>query len=171
NGGSITGNSRNGIGNTGTATLINAAITDNAEQGDYGAGGGIQNSGTMNLIDCLIARNTATFVGGGIFNQIIGTMTVVNTTISGNLAAQSGGGVSNQAAALIVLINSTVTNNRSDSDNSGGERGGGIDCSIPFPIIALKSTIVAGNFRGTGASMTPDDLNDNGGVDSSSSFN
>jgi CSLREA domain-containing protein len=168
-GGSISGNSGGGIANVfgGAITLNNVLVTNNTSvtNGLTGGVGNFPNS-TATITNCLIANNSAATAGGGLVNG--GTARVINTTISGNSSALSGGGIMNQGSIIsptISLTNVTVTNNRSDSDNSGGEQGGGIFRNAGT--ITLKNTIVAGNFRGTGS--TRDDINAT--VDATSSFN
>ncbi len=160
NGGSITGNSGNGIGIAGTATLNNVAITDNTINSASGAGVIVLGSnGTANIINCLVANNIVTGGGGGgIFSN--STANVVNSTISGNSSSTSGGGIRNLNGTL-ELTNVTITNNR-----SGSSFGGGIDVSGG---VKLNNTIVAGNFRGASPSTTADDIN--GLVNASSSNN
>jgi CSLREA domain-containing protein len=143
--------------NSGTVTLTNTTISGNQS---ITAGGGINSFGTTNIFSCLISNNTAN-AGGGIESGNV--LKIANTTISDNKSTGVGGGL--HYSSTVVLTNVTITNNRSDSDNSGGEQGGGI--SRNFGTVTLKNTLVAGNFRGTGA--TADDIN--GTVDVASSFN
>src|SRR5262249_36545547 len=50
-----------------------------------GQGGGIDNDGTANFINCTIAGNTAAnAIGGGIFNSQASTLSITNTIIAGN---------------------------------------------------------------------------------------
>jgi CSLREA domain-containing protein len=159
-GGSIVGNSGDGIAIIAPANLKGVAITDN------GPGGGVFISGNgsnvTNIVSCLIANNTNSsnggFGGGGIVDHNFGTTNVVNSTISGNTTAGLGGGIWKQGATL-NLSNVTVTNNR-------GAQAGGISVGAS---VVLKNTIVAGNFRGPSPSSTPDDIQSQ--VSSSSSFN
>jgi uncharacterized repeat protein (TIGR01451 family) len=166
-GGSIVGNfggNSNGGGVRiagGTARFNGVVITDNGASISFG-GGIASTGGTTDVINSLIARNSASD-GGAIFNNG-GTLIVVNSTLSDNRAVHTGGAITNQAGS-IALTNVTTTNNRSDSDDAGGELGGGIFRA--GGTIVLKNTIVSGNFRGTGT--TRDDVN--GAVDATSSFN
>jgi len=165
-GGSIVGNAGTGISVTnslGGTTLINVNISNNVV---FGGGGGVGASGAVTLINCLISNNS-TVVGGGGINIEGANLLAVNTTISGNTTTQNGGGIRQANNGVIHLVNATITNNRSDSNNSGGERGGGIDNS--FGTVFLANTIVASNYRGASPSTTADDIN--GVVDSSSAFN
>ena len=163
-GGSIVGNSGNGIaiGTGTTATLNSVAITNNSENGNGGAG--IRSRGTANIANCLIANNTALGgSGGGILNG--GTLTAVNSTVSSNGTIGSGGGIDNFNATT-NLINVTITNNRVDTNNTGEYSSGGIHPA--GGTVLLKNTIVAGNFRGS-TGNTADDVTSP--VSPSSSFN
>jgi CSLREA domain-containing protein len=161
-GGSVVGNSNHGMNLiSGPVVLTGVSITNNSAPGDVG--GGIVAAGvTVGVLNCLIAGNSAN-EGGGIFSNA-GVVTLTNSTISGNSSLGVGGGIDHESG-IIRLINSTVTNNRSDSDNTGAEQGGGLRRLAGTA--TLKSTIVAGNFVGSGTSA-----NDIAGtLDASSSFN
>jgi len=159
----VSGNTSDGTGggvaNSGRITVINSTLSGNTSLfGGGNGGGGINNGGSAELYDSAVIGNA----GGGISN--FRTLTLTNSTVSGNTSPQKGGGIHNYFGGVMTLVNSTVTNNRSDSNNSGAEQGGGI---FVEGTVTLKNTIVAGNFRGTGA--TRDDIG--GAVDGASSFN
>ncbi len=99
-----------------------------------------------------ISGNSASS-GGGVY-MAAGTLTAKNLTVSGNTSTGAGGGIFG-GGGLPTLTNVTIANNRSDSNNSGGETGGGI--ARTGGTVTLQNTLVAGNFRGTGA--TVDDVN------------
>jgi hypothetical protein len=69
------------------------------------------------------------------------------------------------------LTSVTITNNRADSDDNGSGTGGGIYNNNSAPL--LRNTIVAGNFKGSGADVpaTADDIQGTGPVDSNSAYN
>ena len=156
-GGSIVGNSNIGVFVAGgTATMDGVAITNN---GSSSTGGGVTALNvTANIINCLIANNTA-LNGVGVYNQG-GSMTLTNTTISGNVGSGAGGGVRNQSGTL-TMTNVTITNNRS---NTGA--GGGISAS---GTVNLRNTVVAGNFQNASPSTAPGDIS--GNVSFAGSFN
>ncbi len=90
--------------------LVGLTITG----GSTDRGGGIDNAGTLTVINSTIAHNSAYadlffgIDGGGIYSA--GTLTVINSTISNNSAggpwyAGSGGGIYNEGGVLI-LVNS-----------------------------------------------------------------
>ena len=88
-------NGSEGIGNSGTLTLIDSTVTGI----DYYHG--VANSGTMTIIDSTITGNP----GGGISNSA--TMTVIASTISGN----PGGGIYSTG---IATLGATIV-----ADNTG----------------------------------------------------
>ena len=67
--------------NTGTLTLTNVTLSDNFANN----GGGLQNQGTATLTNVTIYENTAVSNGGGL-NASGGTLNVVNSLIAGNSA-------------------------------------------------------------------------------------
>jgi CSLREA domain-containing protein len=168
-GGSVAGNTGGGISNVfgGSSSLNGVSVTSNlSTQNGITGGVSVAPFSSATILNCVVANNSAATAGAGIYNG--GTATVINTTISGNASAATGGGVVNQGgfvAPTIRMTNVTISNNRSDSDNNGAESGGGIFRNAGTVI--LKNTIVAGNFRGTGAIR--DDIN--GAMDPTSAFN
>jgi hypothetical protein len=121
-----------GIENNGTLTLLNSTISGNVANG---LGGGLYNSnpyGILTLTNSTVSGNTATSGGGGIHND--GTLTLLNSTISGNAATnRGGGGVLNEYGTL-TLLNSTI------SGNVANGFGGGLYNSNPLTL--LNSTII-----------------------------
>ncbi|HKP71001.1 MAG TPA: choice-of-anchor Q domain-containing protein [Pyrinomonadaceae bacterium] len=85
-------------------------LSDVALVGNSGAnGGGIAASGRPLFINrILVSSNTATFKGGGIFNQGFFGPRVTNSTITNNTAA-TGGAIYNTGSLL--LANDTISNN------------------------------------------------------------
>ena len=83
--------SGSGIDNSGTLTVTDSTISDNASND---AGGGISNSGTLTVADSTISDNSARRNGSGGINNS-GTATITDSTISDN-SAGFGGGISNE---------------------------------------------------------------------------
>jgi fibronectin-binding autotransporter adhesin len=137
-GGNASGGFGGGLGNDGTVTLTDCAISGNSAK----YGGGLENYGTMSLSDCTISGNgSPSGNGAGLDNQADATLT--DCTISGNSAGQNGGGLRNLGASSTLTLNAcTVTG------NSAGVGGG-------FYLYAgqatLTDTIVAGNTGPSGA--------------------
>ncbi len=84
--GRLIGNDGGAIRNDGTLTLQNNSVVED-NTGDWG--GGIFNTGTLNLIDSTVSDNTAN-EGGGIYN--LGIMSILRSAISNN-TAEFGGGI------------------------------------------------------------------------------
>jgi uncharacterized repeat protein (TIGR01451 family)/CSLREA domain-containing protein len=128
-----TGSSGGGIENEGTLTLVNDTVKNNAAQF---VGGGLWNFGAgATIIDSTISGNaTAQFGGGGIAN---GPLTIINSTISGNTSPDGGGGISLAQAGGLIAVNSTISGNSAPI-------GGGVCCGFA----ELENTIVAGQTGG-----------------------
>ena len=144
---------------SGTATITNTTISGNSAV--LGGGGINFSDGELSMSGCTISGNSAN-LGGGIWIGG-GTATVLNSTVSGNSATHNSGGIT-VIAGTTVVRNSTITGNRADSDNNAAGIGGGMTGSAD--LLTIHNTIVAGNFRGTGA--IPDDV---AVLNAASSFN
>lgn len=119
-----------------TATISDSTISGNTAR----FGGGVVNSGTLNLRSSTVSGNTANCTegcGGGVHDN--GTLNVTNSTISGNRVPNgnlNGGGM--MIFGQAVITNSTITNNLAAGTTSTS----GI-FSLGFP--QLRNTIVAAN--------------------------
>lgn len=129
-----------GINNAGTLTLLDDVISGNQS----GNGGGIFNSGSLTVRHSTVEGNFATTSdGAGILNAEQSTLTVNDSTIRNNIAHLNGGGVEN-FAGTVIITNSTVSGNE-------GALGGGIaNFSSNFigKIVITNSTI-SGNRSGS----------------------
>ena len=76
-----------------TASISGMTITGGNTTGH---GGGIDNSGTLTIINSVFSSNTA-FLGGGLANEFGGTLTVSGSTFTSN-SAGAGGGIFNARA-------------------------------------------------------------------------
>ena len=105
-----------GIANSGTLNLSNSVLSDNgaANPGDKGAG--IWNGGALAVDDSTFSGNNG-WDGGGISNS--GTMTVTDSTFSGNTAGDGGGGIFNLKTSATVT-DSTFSGNSTRSGAVGG---------------------------------------------------
>ncbi|MDF0553527.1 DUF4347 domain-containing protein [Kamptonema sp. UHCC 0994] len=142
------------IRNQGTMTVTDSSITNNevTSQG----GGGIYSEGTLNITGSTFSGNKAsdaTWGGGAIYGGGGSTLNLTNTTLSGNTALEKGGAIWWIGTAG-TITNSTITNNTADSDatNGANDNGGGIFSSLAT--IALRNTIIAGNFDASPAAGT-----------------
>jgi hypothetical protein len=137
NGRTAPSRSGGGIFNLGSLTLSECVIEGGRTNG---AGGGIANSGTLQVIRSTIRSNTAAF-GGGLF--LVGPTTVRDSTIAGN-HADSGGGIYNDRS--VYVVNSTVSQNTADTDGGGiGNYGGTIGDPKLKATAALYNTTVTDN--------------------------
>src|SRR5262249_47425782 len=162
-GGAVYGDCSNGTITIDNSTLDSNHSTANAAP-TYGGGAiSIQPGVLMYISNSTISNNTATKSGGGLYtaSSAPSQVHIINTTISGNSTNGNGGGMNGRAS----LINVTITNNRADADNNASGTGGGI--FVQGSSVALLSTIVAGNFAGSGS--TADDIKGSGSA--TGSFN
>ena len=101
-----------GINNFGTAEMTNSIVADNAGL----HGGGVSNSvGTLTVTNTVFTGNRAESdagVGGAVYNQLGGSTSLVNTTITENIGDNSAGGVRNDHDSVLYLTNSQVSANR-----------------------------------------------------------
>jgi CSLREA domain-containing protein len=140
-----------GITNSGTLSIVNCIVTNNSAGAN---GGGVFSNNTLTISSSTINDNSSDVQGGGL--RFLGTATITNSTISGNSAGNTGGGIS--ASGTLTLTHVTISNNTAST--SGGGISGGSSGAV-----TLSNTIVAGNFRGS----TRDDLN--GTFNVNSAFN
>lgn len=137
--GNISGSNGGGINvekNTGTVTLQNVIITDNATTNN---GGGLNAAGSnITVIECTLQNNTSTLDGGSMAVAPNNGVTddtdvqVQRSLIEGN-TGRNGGGIyvnGNQGSGNDNLLNVTIENtiiaNNSTTSASGGNGGGGI---------------------------------------------
>jgi hypothetical protein len=143
NGLTITGgnssSSGGGILNSGTLNLANSFVKDNKVI-STATGGGIHNTGSLTILNSTVSDNSAISSGGGIWTS--GTFNLTNSTISGNQTNDNGGGI-RVVNGTVNINNSTITDNIADNDGNGTGNGGGI--SRGNGIINVKNTIIAGN--------------------------
>lgn len=105
NGNVLTG-SGGGILNQAELFMFNTTLSGNHSH----AGGAVYNEadGYLILDDSVVSSNVATATGGAIFNQ--GVLDMINTVVASNTAA-SGGGIFN--GGVLTFTNVTVNNNHS----------------------------------------------------------
>ena len=124
-----------GIVNSGSMTLSNCVITGNTIPAGGGPGGGIFNYSSLTLINSTVSGNSAAYGGGGIWNNGNATLKITDSIISANSAVGDGGGVSN--------VNGTMTIMRTlISGNSSLSSGGGLSSS---GTLTLVDSTVSGN--------------------------
>ena len=122
---------------SGTLTLNGSTLSSNAVAaagGDDASGGGLNNTGTATLNECLLTGNAAMGgpadgdgAGGAIHNT--GTIIIRHSTLRGNAAAGaaagngSGGAIRN--GGTVTLTNSLVSENMATGGAAGGDSSGG----------------------------------------------
>jgi len=111
------------------------------QDGYYYFGGGILNTGDLNITNSTVSGNTAIIAGGGVYNT--GNLTLTNSTVSGNTAFL-GGGVQNYNGT-VILVNSTVSGNTAYAQGSG--------ISNYFGTVSLTNSTVSGNTAGVGVGV------------------
>ncbi|MGH9588126.1 MAG: beta strand repeat-containing protein [Acidobacteriaceae bacterium] len=133
------------------ATLYGLTIANGNVNGD---GGGINNSGTLSVIDSAVSGNTANtgnVGGGGIYSS--GTLAVLDSTISGNSATSTtpnplyGGGIASNGGNGITVTGSTISGNTITAVSA---LGGGIG-DVSGTLVVTDSTI-SGNTASSGGS-------------------
>ncbi len=139
-----------GVNNAGSLTLMDVTISGNTTIVPVGGGGGIFNSGTAMLIGVTVSDNTALRGdGAGLFNT--GTMTLIDSTVSGNQAKSGVGGGLYDVGGALTVMDSTFSSNR------GYFGGGGLFCA--GPTVSLTNVTVSGN-----STNTSNKIDDGGGV-------
>lgn len=126
----------------GEIALETLSITDNTSGLDgcgFGSGA-IHNTDLMEIDQSLIANNSSSYSGGGIFNKSTGDLDIANTTIYGNEVTDKnsyGGGVYSYTGGTVNISACTITENTAPS-GAGGIYGDATGVNI-------INTIVSGN--------------------------
>jgi predicted outer membrane repeat protein len=126
-----------GIANTGSLTVNNCLLSGNSANNQYAPGGGaINNGGTLQMTDSILSNNTA-YAGGAIDMNVWGTATLSGCTLSGN-SAYSAGAI--DSAGSLSITNSTLTN------NSAIQNGGAIYSNGS---LTITGSAITGNTAGS----------------------
>jgi Glycoside hydrolase family 44/Bacterial Ig-like domain (group 3) len=96
-----------GIDNAGTVMILDATFNENNAGGTSGTGGGIGNTGELTLINATLTDNSASSVAGGIYNA--GLLTVTGSTIDDNTGSYIAGGINN--VGTMTVTNCTLAGN------------------------------------------------------------
>jgi predicted outer membrane repeat protein len=128
-------------------TVTNSTISGNTATS---VGGGIYNVGGLTISNSTISGNSATVDvaggGGGIFNY--GNLTIANSTISGN-SASLGGGV--RSTGGTPLTPGTLRINNSTISGNSASEGGGLHLNLStYTAQKSKSSIIALNTSANG---------------------
>ena len=92
----------------GTLTLDGITITH--QTGQEGRGISIFSTGTLIMLNGEITGNTATYAGGGVYNNG-GIFQMQGGTINNNKATEYGGGIYNNDNSNFTMTSGTITNN------------------------------------------------------------
>jgi CSLREA domain-containing protein len=154
--GSFAGGVSSSLGNL---TITNSTISNNVARAGAGGMSAASSSSfgsSASLTNSSVVNNTATFQdGGGIDNS--GVLNLKNSTISDNIARGSGGGIYNRApSGRISAINTTISGNKAGITNNGGD-GGGIQ-SLFNTSVTCRNTIIADNTKGAGSIVIANDF-------------
>jgi len=158
-----------GIGNFNAG---NVDISGNVEISGNTApnGGGIYNSGSATISGSdannivKISDNTASSLGGGIYNYNLGSMTISdNTEISGNTSTGNGGGIYMHGGSSTMPATATISGDNIKISGNTGNGGGGVmvnfyatcDISGSVEISGNTSTTNGGGITVVGTFATP----------------
>jgi CSLREA domain-containing protein len=156
-----------------SASIASVTVRNGNDSSRVGAGGGIQNQGTLSLDDCIIENNYSAYSGGGIASLSGSTLTIQHSIIRSNATAYSGGGLYLAGPASISY--STISSNGGPgsgggafvSENgdayflgttisfNGANNGGGIEVYFTLvhpeqmPQVTLVNSTLSGNFAYT----------------------
>jgi hypothetical protein len=123
------------IGARATVTLRDLTV----RRGAASRGGGIYNRGTLVLRDVVVRANTATELGGGIWNHAGAILKLRGTSVvRGNTSASGGGGIADLGTLWLVGSSSV-------RGNSADEYGGGVHVSYQATMVMNGSTSITGN--------------------------
>jgi hypothetical protein len=109
-----------GIDNAGTLKMVNTRVEDNQARS---LAGGIENevSGKLSLVHCEVESNEAE-TAGGVDNRGAFTMSDDSTVVSNTATVSDGGGVENETGGRMRMLDDS-----SVDDNAAAGTGGGID--------------------------------------------
>lgn len=138
-----------GILNEGSLKLLGSIVTGNrafrihppATALTFAFGGGVFNSGVLEVVESTISVNIADGdiggLGGGIFNYHTGNLTITSSTINENFSTLNAGGILN--GGVLTVMNSTISGNRTRG------AGGGIFSSGTTAVGNLYNTTIVFN--------------------------
>ena len=114
--GSIDGAGGGILNDGGNLLLTGVSLINNSAT----AGGGIHNTGLLEIVDGELQLNSASFIGGGaIFNSGLGEVRLKNTLVRAN-EAPTGGGIYNEGEYVEIAQGSAVNLNQATGTHGGG---------------------------------------------------
>jgi predicted outer membrane repeat protein len=115
------------------------------------SGGGLANSGTMNMLNCYVIANSATQAGGGVLNNTNSTLNINDSFIDYNYAADIGGGILTKGTMTITggrIYENTAINGGGGLANGDVPAGGGIQTTLIGVLIRKNSSTAAASLGG-----------------------
>jgi predicted outer membrane repeat protein len=136
-----------GIDNRGTLTVIDSTFSSNRAAN----GGAIANNAgaTLKVIDSTFSANTATGLGGGAIISL-GAATVQRSTFSANSAPVDGGAINVQTGGTVTVTSSTI------AGNTSGTLGGGL---ANLGTLTVQGSTIANNTSAGGAAIATGNTN------------
>ena len=123
---------------TGSLTINDLTLDNGFADGSYpgggsafpGSGGAIYNDGsTLEINNCVLQNNQATFYGGAIFTVRVANTYLNGSTIQDN-SAPHGGGLSVYHAGLLSIDDSEISNNTATTQGGGMSLGSNVELTI-----------------------------------------
>ena len=140
-------------------TLVDLVLTSGSPAAGQ-PGGGIYNSGTLTLENCLLVSNVSGADGGGLYNvgfaTLSGSLVESNSTAAGDVGLDGGAGGGIYNAGNCVVISSVLAGNNTGSGGQGayydgdGGNGGSGSAVYNSGLLTLDGCVVSSNFCGSG---------------------
>jgi hypothetical protein len=103
-----------GVDNTGTLNIPHSTFSSNS--GAQGQGGAINNNGSLRITNSTFTSNTANGgAGGAIYNTSTGTVAIQNSTFLNNQAGQGGAIYNSPGRGFLLITNSTFASHEATS--------------------------------------------------------
>ncbi len=139
-----------GIFNSGTLEIADSRIMGNHGAGN--GGGGIASWGPLTVVNSTISNNTTGGAGGGILIINTDSASITGTTISNN-SAQLGGGLIAFATAgstNVNITNSTVSGNTANTSGGIANNGNGMTANMTINSTTVTNNTVTGATAASG---------------------
>lgn len=135
--------------NAGSVKIVKTTVSNNT---NTSFGGGLNLVGGKTVLQQSTVSSNAAVHAGGIAAQGDARLTAVNSTVAGNSTVGTGGGIDVFGSAITKLKSVSVVRNHANTDNMGGQDGGGLynsaSTTVTNSIIALNTVGAGGG--GTG---------------------
>jgi CSLREA domain-containing protein len=145
-----------------TATVSGLTVTAGRTSAN---GGGIQNGGTLALLDCAITANSAAIFGAGIYSS--GLLTLTSCSLASNNTGADGGGLFVDSG-ITQIIGGNISGNSAGTEGAGIEANSGTMMVTGTAITNNKAGLFGGGIRNLGT-MSLVDVSVNGNTADSAS--